>query len=81
MVRRALHRLETGNTVAFNPAEVAVKQGKGHIVYFVIWQLEPLEQMVATTVRLFECDRDEMYSYVLRAYSRWSFTLKIQICH
>ncbi|KAJ3610654.1 hypothetical protein NHX12_022746, partial [Muraenolepis orangiensis] len=29
-------------------------------------QMEPLEQMVEMTAKLFECDRDEMYSYVLR---------------
>lgn len=29
---------------------------------------EALEQMVDMTTKLFECDRDEMYSYVLRLY-------------
>uniref|UniRef100_H3CPU5 Uncharacterized protein n=1 Tax=Tetraodon nigroviridis TaxID=99883 RepID=H3CPU5_TETNG len=29
-------------------------------------QMEPLEQMVDMTAKLFECDRDEMYSYILR---------------
>ncbi|XP_061821261.1 leucine-rich PPR motif-containing protein, mitochondrial [Nerophis lumbriciformis] len=29
-------------------------------------QMEPLEQMVDMTSKLFECDRDEMYSYILR---------------
>ncbi|XP_010790169.1 leucine-rich PPR motif-containing protein, mitochondrial-like [Notothenia coriiceps] len=29
---------------------------------------EPLEQMVDMTVKLFECDRDEMYSYLLQQY-------------
>ncbi|KAK9541331.1 hypothetical protein VZT92_001384 [Zoarces viviparus] len=29
-------------------------------------QMEALEQMVEMTAKLFECDRDEMYSYVLR---------------
>uniref|UniRef100_UPI003AAF326F leucine-rich PPR motif-containing protein, mitochondrial n=1 Tax=Centroberyx gerrardi TaxID=166262 RepID=UPI003AAF326F len=29
-------------------------------------QLEALEQMVDVTAKLFECDRDEMYSYILR---------------
>ncbi|XP_053731965.1 leucine-rich PPR motif-containing protein, mitochondrial [Synchiropus splendidus] len=29
-------------------------------------QMEALEQMVDMTAKLFECDRDEMYSYVLR---------------
>ncbi|KAG7283189.1 hypothetical protein CRUP_000551, partial [Coryphaenoides rupestris] len=29
-------------------------------------QMETLEQMVEMTAKLFECDRDEMYSYVLR---------------
>ncbi|XP_041645384.1 leucine-rich PPR motif-containing protein, mitochondrial [Cheilinus undulatus] len=29
-------------------------------------QLEALEQMVDVTAKLFECDRDEMYSYALR---------------
>ncbi|XP_041866197.1 leucine-rich PPR motif-containing protein, mitochondrial [Melanotaenia boesemani] len=29
-------------------------------------QMEPLEQMVEMTAKLFECDRDEMYSYILR---------------
>ncbi|KAM4730439.1 leucine-rich PPR motif-containing protein, mitochondrial [Anableps anableps] len=29
-------------------------------------QMEALEQMVEMTTKLFECDRDEMYSYILR---------------
>ncbi|KAG7228533.1 hypothetical protein INR49_007707 [Caranx melampygus] len=29
-------------------------------------QMETLEQMVDMTAKLFECDRDEMYSYILR---------------
>ncbi|KAM9726781.1 leucine-rich PPR motif-containing protein, mitochondrial [Menidia menidia] len=29
-------------------------------------QMEPLEQMVDMTTKLFECDRDEMYSYMLK---------------
>uniref|UniRef100_A0A667YNL8 Leucine rich pentatricopeptide repeat containing n=1 Tax=Myripristis murdjan TaxID=586833 RepID=A0A667YNL8_9TELE len=29
-------------------------------------QMEALEQMVDITAKLFECDRDEMYSYILR---------------
>ncbi|XP_071370521.1 leucine-rich PPR motif-containing protein, mitochondrial-like [Centroberyx affinis] len=29
-------------------------------------QLEALEQMVDVTAKLFECDRDEMYNYILR---------------
>ncbi|KAM6956562.1 leucine-rich PPR motif-containing protein, mitochondrial [Aplochiton taeniatus] len=29
-------------------------------------QMEPLEKMVDLTGKLFECDRDEMYSYILR---------------
>lgn len=29
-------------------------------------QMEGLEQMVEMTAKLFECDRDEMYSYILR---------------
>ncbi|XP_011601434.2 leucine-rich PPR motif-containing protein, mitochondrial [Takifugu rubripes] len=29
-------------------------------------QMEPLEQMVDITAKLFECDRDEMYSYIIR---------------
>uniref|UniRef100_A0A8C5B9I9 Leucine rich pentatricopeptide repeat containing n=1 Tax=Gadus morhua TaxID=8049 RepID=A0A8C5B9I9_GADMO len=29
-------------------------------------QMESLEQMVEMTAKLFECDRDEMYSYILR---------------
>ncbi|XP_070771978.1 leucine-rich PPR motif-containing protein, mitochondrial [Enoplosus armatus] len=29
-------------------------------------QMESLEQMVDMTAKLFECDRDEMYSYILR---------------
>ncbi|KAM3863077.1 LOW QUALITY PROTEIN: leucine-rich PPR motif-containing protein, mitochondrial [Diretmus argenteus] len=29
-------------------------------------QMEALEQMVDMTTKLFECDRDEMYSYILR---------------
>ncbi|XP_078128811.1 leucine-rich PPR motif-containing protein, mitochondrial [Sander vitreus] len=29
-------------------------------------QMESLEQMVGMTAKLFECDRDEMYSYILR---------------
>lgn len=29
-------------------------------------QMEALEQMVEITAKLFECDRDEMYSYILR---------------
>ncbi|XP_051275059.1 leucine-rich PPR motif-containing protein, mitochondrial [Dicentrarchus labrax] len=29
-------------------------------------QMKPLEEMVEMTVELFECDRDEMYSYMLR---------------
>lgn len=31
--------------------------------------MEPLEQMVEMTAKLFECDRDEMYSYILRLCS------------
>ena len=29
-----------------------------------------MEQMVEMTAKLFECDRDEMYSYVLRSCSK-----------
>ncbi|XP_047458532.1 leucine-rich PPR motif-containing protein, mitochondrial [Mugil cephalus] len=29
-------------------------------------QMEPLEKMVEMTVKLFECDRDQMYGYILR---------------
>uniref|UniRef100_A0A8C6WJV4 Leucine rich pentatricopeptide repeat containing n=1 Tax=Neogobius melanostomus TaxID=47308 RepID=A0A8C6WJV4_9GOBI len=29
-------------------------------------RMEPLEQMVEITAKLFDCDRDEMYSYILR---------------
>uniref|UniRef100_A0A8C6T4Z8 Leucine rich pentatricopeptide repeat containing n=1 Tax=Neogobius melanostomus TaxID=47308 RepID=A0A8C6T4Z8_9GOBI len=31
-----------------------------------IIEMEPLEQMVEITAKLFDCDRDEMYSYILR---------------
>lgn len=31
--------------------------------------MEPLEQMVDITAKLFECDRDEMYSYIIRLCS------------
>uniref|UniRef100_A0A8C9VST9 Leucine rich pentatricopeptide repeat containing n=1 Tax=Scleropages formosus TaxID=113540 RepID=A0A8C9VST9_SCLFO len=31
-------------------------------------QMEPLETLVEMTQKLFECDRDEMYHYVLRLY-------------
>uniref|UniRef100_A0A8D0D7B0 Leucine rich pentatricopeptide repeat containing n=1 Tax=Sander lucioperca TaxID=283035 RepID=A0A8D0D7B0_SANLU len=33
-------------------------------------QMESLEQMVDMTTKLFECDRDEMYSYILRLCSK-----------
>ncbi|KAM9804120.1 leucine-rich PPR motif-containing protein, mitochondrial [Neosynchiropus ocellatus] len=33
-------------------------------------QMESLEQMVDMTAKLFECDRDEMYSYILRLCNR-----------
>uniref|UniRef100_A0AAQ5ZJH2 PROP1-like PPR domain-containing protein n=1 Tax=Amphiprion ocellaris TaxID=80972 RepID=A0AAQ5ZJH2_AMPOC len=33
-------------------------------------QMEALEQMVEMTSKLFECDRDDMYSYVLRLCSK-----------
>ncbi|MEQ2306456.1 hypothetical protein AMECASPLE_008482 [Ameca splendens] len=32
----------------------------------ILNQMEALEQMVEMTAKLFECDRDEMYSYILR---------------
>lgn len=32
--------------------------------------MEPLEQMVDITAKLFECDRDEMYSYIIRLCSK-----------
>lgn len=32
--------------------------------------METLEQMVDMTAKLFECDRDEMYSYILRLCSK-----------
>lgn len=33
-------------------------------------KMESLEQMVDMTTKLFECDRDEMYSYILRLCSK-----------
>lgn len=39
-------------------------------VFSVYVQMESLEQMVDMTVKLFECDRDEMYSYILRLCSK-----------
>lgn len=38
--------------------------------YFVCMKMEPLEQMVDITAKLFECDRDEMYSYIIRLCSK-----------
>lgn len=32
--------------------------------------MEPLENMVDMTAKLFECDRDEMYHYMLRLCSK-----------
>lgn len=32
--------------------------------------MEALEQMVDMTAKLFECDRDEMYCYILRLCSK-----------
>ncbi len=32
--------------------------------------MEPLENMVDMTAKLFECDRDDMYHYLLRLCSR-----------
>lgn len=32
--------------------------------------MESLEQMVDMTAKLFECDRDELYSYILRLCSK-----------
>lgn len=33
--------------------------------------MEPLESMVDMTAKLFECDRDEMYHYMLRLCSKY----------
>lgn len=33
-------------------------------------QMEPLENMVEMTVKLFECDRDDMYHYLFRLCSK-----------
>lgn len=38
-------------------------------------EMEVLEQMVDMTSKLFECDRDEMYSYLLRLCSKSLFYL------
>ncbi|XP_075902405.1 leucine-rich PPR motif-containing protein, mitochondrial [Nelusetta ayraudi] len=42
-------------------------------------QMEPLEQMVDVTAKLFECDRDEMYSYVLRLCKETSDWRKAEV--
>uniref|UniRef100_A0A673KQR8 Leucine-rich PPR motif-containing protein, mitochondrial-like n=1 Tax=Sinocyclocheilus rhinocerous TaxID=307959 RepID=A0A673KQR8_9TELE len=34
-------------------------------------QMEPLENMVDMTVKLFECDRDDMYHYLLQETNDW----------
>lgn len=40
---------------------------------FVGVKVEALEQMVDMTSKLFECDRDEMFSYLLRLYGACFF--------
>lgn len=40
---------------------------------FVGVKVEALEQMVDMTSKLFECDRDEMFSYLLRLYGECFF--------
>uniref|UniRef100_A0A8D3DLY9 Leucine rich pentatricopeptide repeat containing n=1 Tax=Scophthalmus maximus TaxID=52904 RepID=A0A8D3DLY9_SCOMX len=37
-------------------------------------QMETLQQMVDMTAQLFDCDRDEMYSYILRLYKSWDWS-------
>lgn len=39
-------------------------------IFCLCVQLEALEQMVDMTAKLFECDRDEMYNYLLRLCSK-----------
>lgn len=38
--------------------------------------MEPLENMVDMTAKLFECDRDEMYHFMLRLCSKFCVTHK-----
>lgn len=38
--------------------------------------MEPLENMVDMTAKLFECDRDEMYHYLLRLCSKFCANIK-----
>lgn len=40
--------------------------------------MEPLENMVDMTVKLFECDRDDMYHYLLRLCSK-SHVLELRL--
>lgn len=39
-------------------------------IFCLCVQIEALEQMVDMTAKLFECDRDEMYNYLLRLCSK-----------
>lgn len=42
--------------------------------------MEALEQMVDMTAKLFECDRDEMYSYILRICSKALSDFHLSVC-
>lgn len=48
---------------------------------FVGVKVEALEQMVDMTSKLFECDRDEMFSYLLRLYGECFFLFFFLIFH
>lgn len=69
VVCRKMHFCQPGN--AGTPSTLVIN-GKEQTwtYYFVCMKMEPLEQMVDITAKLFECDRDEMYSYIIRLCSK-----------
>lgn len=69
VVCRKMHFCQPGNPSSLS---FLVVNGKEQTLtyYFVCMKMEPLEQMVDITAKLFECDRDEMYSYIIRLCSK-----------
>lgn len=44
-------------------------------IFFLLLKVETMESFVELTQKLFECDRDEMYYYQLKLYSKYVHSL------
>lgn len=70
MVCRKMHFYQPGNASTQSCVLISGKEQRVTSCCVCV-KMEPLEQMVDMTAKLFECDRDEMYSYILRLCSKF----------